>query len=160
MSQKLVDQAGYQHDQVQRDKNATEVRARELQNVLRLFEDVKIDFTVLESNVTQAEVAAMGYERACKTIEGETMNIWASVKAAGNAASAAGWALTKVQYAYRILEILDKARFEKSIKLSALDIIKELGSHDDSRKAVAGISAPLSPGQSFLLFLSDRYNEM
>ena len=120
----MIDQANTQQKQVQNDINKNEAQLRGLQDILGHFRQFKVDNTALETRVSQAVDAAEVHRQASLNIGNQTISTWGSVKATAHSAAAAGWALNKVQYANAILETLDNARFEKSIKTDAIKMLK------------------------------------
>lgn len=87
--------------------------------------------------MSQAVDAAKDHKRASLAVGNRTISTWGSVKATEKSAVAAGLALNKVQYANAILEMLDNARFEKSIEAGAINMLNTLESQEDPHQRVS-----------------------
>lgn len=159
-AQKMVDQAKNQQAQVQADINSVQAQSMQLQTLLHRFQQFQADYARLEASVKQAANAAEAHRRASAQVGEQTRTTWGNVKATAISAQAAGWALSKVEYANVILTTLDDACFEKSIASNALRILNALDDQDDQNRSVATIHHPVMHAISYLQLLTQQYKSM
>lgn len=156
----MVDQAQNHQQQVQNDIKTIETRAKNLTDIQNRFSQLLAQALTLESSITQMADMADVQKRASIKVKDQTIATWASGKAVTNAATTAAFVLTKIQYANAILETLDNARFDKSIKPEALNVLNNLKDHDDASHSVSKISKQQLTGSSYLQVLLDQYSQM
>jgi hypothetical protein len=158
-SQRLVDDAQNHKNQVEADINSTQSLIQAVNDLMTGLSSLNASNETLTNQVNDTAASVEQRKQSSRSIETQTIKTFGDVKASSNEASAAGFSLTKKQYATSILKTLDKALWAKNVYEVATSILVDLRDHDDAAKSVASIPHPTLPDQSFLQVLLTAFSQ-